>query len=1172
MKQIITLLLLFSLSILCAVGLEQYQATGNGLSAKLQQIQEQPMVLQPANIDEGDTSAQTATIMKTYAFPYRNANLRINSMKWNVFDRNNNFLYVEDYRDTESMEVARSFQFREMSGVTVKINTQRESQDYIKTLLEVDFELEGSNPITLPQTVSPAFIDAYKELADNYDTSYLRNLPVSRPSMLIISHPQLANYQGAFINWKKSLGFDVYVVNKADAGNSLQEIKAYIANFYQQHHCDYLMLWGDVNGNMAIPTNFYPSPEYAGNDADDHYYTLIEGDDYFPEMLVGRFSISDVSQFITISNKTIYYEKTPFMTNTDWMNRNLVVAGNYAEGGLRPSTPVSMSRWLRNKMLDYGYTQVDTVFYPPSNPGTQNIISSINQGVQFISYRGWGDANGWHYPYFHTSDLNNTITSPRTPIVFSIVCNTGDFANSVNPSFGERWMQMGSMAIPGGAVAFVGPSDLHTKTRLNNSISTGAFRSILDKGVRGFGSSVLIGKLELYKNFPNDIDEGEYVPFYYHVYNILSDPSLNMWVRVPQTIPESVIEGGLTYQQSDSHIRINASNLNGAIVSGTKNGIDFTYTTLQHGYAILPINPNETGNLTITISKPNFVPLVKELSPTGTSTIGLVSNSLAEALINPATNNSITLGFKNFSTSSYNNLGVSLSCNKPGVVISNPSQTVASLNAGATSELSFNFTVAATLTPGEIVDFTVTFTNPAEQQMFQLKTGGATFSILSHSGLVTPGQTSNIQYTITNTGNVAMTDVSIRAFSNTTAASVQANPISIGTVNPGQSTQFTANITVPSNVWEGRNLPLRFEASNSTGYTSNCFYAVTVGTPGTNDPTGPDEYGYFAYDSTDEGHAQRPTYNWVEIDPRDGGQGQVYLIQDDGSKTVSLPFNFRFYGVDYNSITMCSNGWISFIPSDMTDFYNCYIPAALGPYTMVAGYWDDLKGRKVETSPGVFSYNDMRVCYWYDAANNRYIVQWNDAYNQYTIDDLVNPSLEKFQIILYPRAGADGDIVVQYHTIDNPGTTTNYCTVGIEDHTQMRGLTYTHGNTYPVTASTLTAGLAVKFTTVAPDTYVLSEDPVAAVPVTNLRNYPNPFNPSTTISFNAMHAGKAKLSIFNLKGQLVKTLLDTDILSGEQKIVWDGTDSADKLVGSGIYFYQLEMGSYNSLNKMLMMK
>ena len=52
MKQIITLLLLLSIGLLCAKGLEQYQATGNGISAKLQQIHDQPMVLQPADIDE----------------------------------------------------------------------------------------------------------------------------------------------------------------------------------------------------------------------------------------------------------------------------------------------------------------------------------------------------------------------------------------------------------------------------------------------------------------------------------------------------------------------------------------------------------------------------------------------------------------------------------------------------------------------------------------------------------------------------------------------------------------------------------------------------------------------------------------------------------------------------------------------------------------------------------------------------------------------------------------------------------------------------------------------------------------------------------------------------------------------------------------------------------------
>jgi hypothetical protein len=1173
MKQYIVLIMLACISFLGAVGIEQYQATNSGIQGQLESVRLSPMLPQEADIDEGDTSAPTPTITKTLAFPFHNAELRVYGMRWNVFDKQNNFLYTDEQRIASVLQVAHTFQFREMAGVTLKIETQLETEEHIRTLVDVDFELIGSNPVAIPETISGAFIDAYKVLADNYNQSYLRNLPLARPKMLIITHPQLASYQGAFIDWKRSIGFDVYTVNKSEAGNSIQEIKAYIANHYQQYKCDYLMLWGDQNGNFAIPTNFYPSPEYASeNDADDQYYVTLDGNDYFPEMLVGRFSFNDVSQFLTIIGKTIYYEKPPFTSNTAWMKRSLVVAGNYAEGGLRPTTPVYMSRWLRNKMLDYGYTQVDSVFFPPSYPGTQNIVSSINQGVQFISYRGWGDANGWHYPYFHISDLDSTILSSRMPIVFSIVCNTGDFANAQNPSFGERWMQMGSPAIPGGCVAFVGPSDLHTKTRLNNAISSGAFRSILDFGVRGFGSSVLAGKMELYKCFPNDIAPGQYVPFYFHVYNLLSDPSLNMWVLIPETIPESVIQGVPNFSQSDSHIRINAANLDDAIVSGTKNGTDYTYTTVQNGYAILPINPAMAGNLTITISKPNFVPLVKELIPAGEASIGIVSNSLAGTLINPGTSNNLTLGFKNLSESTYNNVNIMVASNHTGVSFTTSAQEIASIAADAIANLNFQFTVASTLQPGEIIDFTVTMTNPAGQQVLQLQTGGAKIMVIGHQGLSLPGQSNNIQFTVRNSGNVAMNNISIQLVSLTTAATVQAAPVNIGNLEAGQSSQFTAAVILASDVWEGRNIPMNFVASNPSGYSYVCYYTVTAGTPGTNDPTGPDEYGYFAYDSTDTEYAEAPVYNWVEIDPRDGGQGQVYLVQDDGSKTVPLPFNFRFYGVDYNSLTMCSNGWLSFIPTDMVDFYNNYIPAALGPYTTIAGYWDDLKGQKVVVDTVTVIYNDMRVCYWHDAANNRYIVQWNDAYNQYTIGALEQASLEKFQIILYPRTGMDGDIIVQYHTVDNPGITTNFCTVGIEDHTQTKGLTYTHGNTYPPTAAVLTAGLAIKFTTSAPDTYVSNQDAVNPVQITNLRNYPNPFNPSTTISFTAKASGMAKLNIYNLKGQLVKSLVDEALKSGDHKLVWDGKDSEGNLVGSGIYFYHLEMGNFKRINKMLMMK
>ncbi|HQL13607.1 MAG TPA: FlgD immunoglobulin-like domain containing protein, partial [Candidatus Cloacimonadota bacterium] len=198
--------------------------------------------------------------------------------------------------------------------------------------------------------------------------------------------------------------------------------------------------------------------------------------------------------------------------------------------------------------------------------------------------------------------------------------------------------------------------------------------------------------------------------------------------------------------------------------------------------------------------------------------------------------------------------------------------------------------------------------------------------------------------------------------------------------------------------------------------------------------------------------------------------------------------------------------------------------------------------------------------------------QWNDAYNQYNIDLMENASLEKFQIILYPRPGQDGDIVIQYHTVDNPGTTTNYCTVGIEDETQLIGLQYTHGNTYPATAAILQPGLAIRFTTTPPDNYLANDEPLLSVPFALEQNYPNPFNPSTTISFTAKGPGCARLAIYNLKGQLVRNLLNADVAAGKHSLTWDGRDEHGNAAASGIYLYKLELNGATCSKKMLMLK
>ena len=1174
MKKPVFIIILLACSILAANTIQNYGTNGSSLYARFEGLQTNPIEYQDTNIEEDEPIVSSSFITKTFAFPFANAELIICSMGWNVFDSEGNFLYSEQKKENSAVSIVHSFTFREMRGYTIRIETQKEKDGLIHTLNELSFELTGSDPIQIPDSVSPAFIDAYKALADNFDYSYLRDLPLSRPKILIISHSQLANYQNAYVSWKKSLGFDVYIVNKSDIGSSIQQIKTYIENHYHTYKCDYLFLWGDVTGTFAIPTNYYLSPEYAENDADDNYYAMLEGDDYFPELLVGRFSFADASEFITMINKTITYEKTPYMTDTNWMKRSLMVAGNYAEGGLRPSTPISMSRWLRNKMLSYGYAQVDTVYFPPSFPGTTAIQQSINQGVQFISYRGWGDANGWHYPQFHIPDLNNTFNGPKMPIVYSIVCNTGDFANTVNPNFGEKWMRMGTMSNPGGCVAFVGPSDLHTKTRLNNSIASGAFRSIFDYGVRGFGTSVLMGKIELYKNFPNDLASNQYVAFYYHVYNILSDPTLNMWALVPNQISENVIEGGLTFNQSDSHLRINAPHLNSGLISGTKDGINYSYAPIENGYGILPIDPNVEGELTITISKKNYVPLVCTLTLQQNSTIGIVSNNLENTILAPDTDYSLSLQLKNFSEQIYNNVNANLTTNHSAIVISNPTVSITTINPDATVSVEFEFTTTGDFRPGAIIDFTLSLDNPSETYIFQLKTGGARIHLVNYDGILEIGEENNIIFSVTNLGNYPMEDINIHIQSLSTAAVTQSNSISIGSLAPNETKQFTAAITIMEGVTPGHNIPIRIDATNNTDYSYYSFYAVTAGNPGANDPTGPDEYGYYAYDSNDLGYVQAPVYDWIELDPEDGTPlGTVFLNRDDGVKTIALPFSFRFYGVDYNSLTMSTNGWVSFIPTDDSDFYNCYIPAALGPYAMIAGYWDDLKGMKTgvdENGDPIYDY--MRIIYWYDSQNNRFIVEWNKAYNQYTIDLGPNASLEKFQIILYPKPDQDGEIIIQYHTVDNPGITTNYCTVGIEDHNQLRGLTYTHGNTYPVTANILAPGLAIKYTTSKPDNFVSNDDNTLPEPINNLRNYPNPFNPTTTIAFNVKQPGKVTVNIYNLKGQLIKTLLNDYMLSGEHKVVWNGTDNLGNNIGSGIYLYKLQLNGYSQTNKMLLLK
>ena len=94
------------------------------------------------------------------------------------------------------------------------------------------------------------------------------------------------------------------------------------------------------------------------------------------------------------------------------------------------------------------------------------------------------------------------------------------------------------------------------------------------------------------------------------------------------------------------------------------------------------------------------------------------------------------------------------------------------------------------------------------------------------------------------------------------------------------------------------------------------------------------------------------------------------------------------------------------------------------------------------------------------------------------------------------------------------------------------------------------------------------------IPIANAlyQNSPNPFNPQTRIRFDLKENAPVSLEIYNMKGQKVKQLINSQISAGQHSAIWNGKDDNDKTVSSGIYFYKFKTGNYQATKKMLLLK
>ena len=339
-------------------------------------------------------------------------------------------------------------------------------------------------------------------------------------------------------------------------------------------------------------------------------------------------------------------------------------------------------------------------------------------------------------------------------------------------------------------------------------------------------------------------------------------------------------------------------------------------------------------------------------------------------------------------------------------------------------------------------------------------------------------------------------------------------------------------------------------------------------------PTGPDGYGYFAYESIDQNggtdYAKTPHYAWVELDPALGGSGTPHPVHDDTYFDVRLRRPFTFYGESRDHLWISSNGWVSFDSMRIPEFRNWELPSPMGAPMMICPFWEDLIGN--HTNP-----NDDTLHYIWtldDAANNRFIIQWR-ALNRGGLPATtggMDSAYCTFELILEDLASGDDDILVQYNQIKqiDPSGEGNYATVGIQDRYHLRGLTLTYASHYAASADSLRAERAIRFSATPPDELSGVDTPPPAALPTRLAlhaAYPNPFNPTTVLGFDLPLTGRVSLKVYDVLGRNVATLVDGVRAAGSYRLTFDGRG-----LSSGLYFARLEAGASSEIQKLMLVK
>jgi hypothetical protein len=952
-------------------------------------------------------------------------------------------------------------------------------------------------------------------------------------------------------NWRLRKGYKVWVkkISEIGGGDTLR-VRNYILNAYNNWPVKpaYVLLVGDVDRIG------YFCGRGSGNPPTDLNYALMNNypDDYLPDIDVSRLSVANSVQLDSFVLKVIKYEKNEWFSERDWLKKSYFIASN--DGGNHQVAESTHQYCMR---LQRRYGVICDSLYLYYNSGTP-ITTAINGGRAWVTYSGHGNYDRWADPNFTSDNVRQLTNIDKVPFVGTYACLSGDFANATYPEcFSETWIRIGFR----GAIGHYASSVTSYWTE-DDTFQRRVFDAAYDSNFYWAMGMINKGKLMFFRQMGNTSTTRRY----FEMYNLMGDGAIDIYWDIPKEIDVSyprVIPVGsyqLVIGVSSQGVPISNALVCALAKSDTAN--HYVGYTDENGEVRFNIFTTQPDSIYITVTGHNLAPHIGAClaMPVNQPYVTYLRHFIndqpprgnGDGIPNPGEELEIPLWVKNWGNeTAYSVIGKFVS-RDTGVITNDTIKYFNNISPGDsayTGEDGFNLTIGENLFNGynircsllvkDIFDslwistFTITVGTPV--LIYQDYLVKDSFS-QRPNGRIDPGETTDLVIKIKNIGLGHGYNVSGVLKSGDTLFFILDSFAHYGTV---LKDSIGINLFDHFKIFASPLIrpeteilcTLKLYADN---YQRVVTFRLPIGMLTITDPI-PDNYQpeplYYAYDDIDTFYQQAEPFEWVEL--RNVGV-QLPITSDDQTIRIPLQFPIYYYGVRYaDSLSICSNGWVSPIRTTSTVYTNQPLPdpTSTNPHAMICPNWDDL-----------YPPYGNRIWFLYDSLNHRMIIEW-DSVHYFS----PNTQWDKFEIIIYDTTVSTptGDNIIKFQYL----TANNYVsnTVGIEDQTSTVGICAVYNNSYHRASAPLQPRRAIKIITGQPlprvALFEFTKNQGKISQFANLRELPTILKGKSIV----LPMETEKLVIYDINGRKLKELKK---------------DFRLNKISSGIYFIKIDNKDY----------